>query len=159
MVKPRYSAAIPTPILIGAGFMIVATMTFAVVSKRLPAGTERPVWAPASLEDAVSLESLDLRFEDQPDGSVLVTDAIDDRPITTFEPGSNGFARIVLRGMVKERLSMGGDREDAFRLRRTQDGTLALSDLATGREIHLAAFGEASMQAFERLMTSGVLDR
>lgn len=159
MAKPSYRSVIPTPILIGAGLMIAMTMTFAFVSKRLPAGTERPVWAPTSTLAEVTLESLDLRFEDQADGSVDVIDVGQDRTIATFEPGSNGFARIVLRGMVKERLSMGGDRSKAFRLRRSEDGSLALGDLATGREIHLAAFGEASIQAFEQLMAAGVSDR
>ena len=159
MAKPRYRARIPKPILIGAGCMMVTAMVFASVSKRLPAGTERPAWAPAPIVDRTTFESRDLRFEDQANGSVLVFDAERDQPIATFEPETNGFARIVLRGMAKERLSMGGDSEQAFRLRRTVEGGLALGDLATGREIHLTAFGEASVAAFEYLMTAGVSDR
>ena len=155
MAKPRYRAAIPRPILIGAGCMMVTAMVFASVSKRLPAGTERPAWAPAPIVDDAAFESRDLRFEDQADGSVLVLDAVQNEPIATFAPETNGFARIVLRGMAKERLSMGGDESQAFRLRRTDEGGLALGDPASGREIHLTAFGEASVAAFEYLMTAG----
>lgn len=156
MAKLRYRAALPKPILIGAGLMMVTAMVFATVSKRLPAGTERPVWAPSSLADETALETRDLRFEDRADGSVQIIDAADGRPIASFEPGTNGFARVVLRGMAKERLGMGGTSSDAFRLRRTDDGGLALGDPSTGREIHLTAFGPASVAAFEYLMTAGV---
>jgi putative photosynthetic complex assembly protein len=160
MAKLQYRAALPKPILISAGLMMVTAMVFAVVSKRLPAGTERPAWAPSSLADeAAARESRDLLFEDRVDGSVQVIDAVDGRPIATFEPGTNGFARIVLRGMAKERLGMGGDRDQAFRLRRTEEGGLALGDPETGREVHLTAFGEASVQAFEHLLTAGISDR
>lgn len=155
MAKFQYRARIPTPILIGAGFMVVTAMVFASVSKRLPAGTERPVWAPAPISAVVEEETRDLRFEDRPDGSVAVIDADQNTAIATFEPGTNGFARVVLRGMAKERIGMGGNENQAFRLRRTEEGGLALGDLATGREIHLTAFGEASLAAFEYLMTAG----
>lgn len=155
MAKSRYSSyrtTIPRPVLIGAGLMMVATLAFAIIAKRLPAGPDTPAWAASA---PAAAEGIALRFEDQEDGSVLVIDATDDSPITTFEPGTNGFARTVLRGMVKERLGSGGDRETAFRLQRTADGGLMLGDPATGREIHLAAFGPASLEAFERLMPAG----
>lgn len=157
MAKTDYSSyrtTIPRPVLVCAGLMMVATMAFASYAKRLPAGPETPAWA-ASADPDVSVEGVGLRFEDQADGTVLVIDADTDRPITTFEPGTNGFARTVLRGMVKERLGSGGDRETAFRLQRTADGGLMLGDPATGREIHLTAFGPASLEAFERLMPAG----
>ena len=155
MAKLQYRARIPKPILIGAGCMMVTAMVFATVSKRLPAGTERPAWAPAPIIDTTAFESRDLRFEDQTDGSVLVLDHALNEPIATFDPGTNGFARVVLRGMAKERLGMGGNAGQAFRLRRTAEGGLALGDLETGREIHLTAFGEASIAAFEYLLTAG----
>ncbi len=155
MTKSRYRTAIPKPILIGAGCMMVTAMVFATVSKRLPAGTERPAWAPAPIVDTTAFEKRDLRFEDREDGGVDVIDAERNQPIAMFESGTNNFARIVLRGMAKERLGMGGNAGQAFRLRRTEDGGLALGDPATGREIHLSAFGPASVAAFEHLMTAG----
>jgi putative photosynthetic complex assembly protein len=159
MPKLQYRAAIPRPVLIGAGLMMVTAMAFATLSKRLPADVERPAWAPKSLATDSALESRTLRFEDQADGSVDVLDAADGRSIATFAPGTNGFARVVLRGMAKERIGVGGDKSQAFRLRRTEEGGLALGDPATGREIHLTAFGEASLAAFEHLMTAGISDK
>ena len=140
--------------------MAVTAMVFATVSKRLPAGTERPAWAPAPIQCRGQNRKAGICASRIGRMAVwLVIDADDwIEPIATFEPGTNGFARVVLRGMAKERLEHGRkrDRQDAFRLRRNRRGWPgARRPFATGREIHLTAFGEASLAAFEHLMTAG----
>ncbi|MEM7041808.1 MAG: photosynthetic complex assembly protein PuhC [Pseudomonadota bacterium] len=152
MANPQYRAAIPRPILIGAGIMMVTAMAVAFVSKRLPEGTDRPVWAPGPIAVEAGAESRHLRIEHEPDGSMLVKDAVDGSELAAFAPGKEGFARMVLRSMSSERRLMNADHTTAFHLQRTPSGGLMLGDPATGRQIHLASFGTSSLGTFERLM-------
>jgi putative photosynthetic complex assembly protein len=148
MRDTRRSAAIPRLLLLGVGLLLGGTIVLAAQA-RMTAVEEPlpPVFATTA--------SLDLRFEDQPDGSVLVIDAAHEVEIATLEPGTNGFARSVLRGLVRERRMTDTGGRSAFRLERMANGGLRLNDPATGRAVHLAAFGPSNVAAFERLMAAG----
>ena len=144
----RRDMSIPKPLLLGAFVLIIGTVIWTSYARITSDDQEKAsVFAP--------VESRDLRFEDQPDGSVLVFDAVDDAKVATLEPGEGGFTRSILRGLVRERRlnKIGG--KSAFRLQRMANGGLMLGDPATGREIHLAAFGTSNVAAFERLMAAG----
>ncbi len=56
-----------------------------------------------------------LRFEDQPDGSVLVRRADDGALIYRVAPETNGFMRQTLRGLARDRRRSGLRRRDAVR--------------------------------------------
>lgn len=148
MASGNQPASIPRPILIGAGVLLAATIVVAGLARQAPRNDQR---APAF----ATVDTLDLAFEDQADGSVLVIDAADDNVITTLEPGAGGFTRSVLRGLVRERRLSHIGGKAPFRLERMANGGLLLGDPATGREVHLAAFGPSNVAAFERLMTAG----
>ena len=74
------------------------------------------------------------------------------RTVTVLAPGSNGFIRGVLRGLVRERKRRGIGAETPFRLSYLTDGRLLLADPATGRVIDLGAFGPTNTAAFARLL-------
>lgn len=145
MQRTQNDTSIPRPLLIGAALLMGSTLVLASFAHQYGADDNL-------LMNDTRFEGVDLRFEDRADGAVLVIDAADDQPLTTLEPGTNGFIRSVLRGLVSERT--GGDDvyRSAFRLQRTADGNLMIGDPVTGREVHLAAFGAASVAAFEQLM-------
>jgi len=102
-----------------------------------------------------AVESVDLRFEDRPDGAVAVYEGMGDRVVEVLSPGSGGFVRGVLRALARERRSHGGGKTVPFRLSRRQDGRLTLEDPTTGRLIDLKAFGPTNADAFARLLPSG----
>ena len=99
-----------------------------------------------------AVESRDLRFEDGQNGAVLVFDAGDQRLVDTLAPGSNGFIRVVLRGLARERRLGDVGAQPPFRLTRYAGGQITLTDTSTGKQIDLGAFGSSNTEAFARLM-------
>jgi putative photosynthetic complex assembly protein len=100
-------------------------------------------------------QSRELRFEDRPDGSISVYQAADGRLVNTLAPGTDGFVRIVMRSLARERRLNDQGSDIPFRLIRWDDGRLSVADPATGRSIELSAFGSANAQSFARLLSSG----
>lgn len=99
-----------------------------------------------------AVESRDLQFEDGKNGAVLVYDARDHGLVDTLAPGSNGFVRVVLRGLARERRLGDIGAQPPFRLTRFASGQITLTDTSTDRQIDLGAFGSTNAEAFARLM-------
>lgn len=123
------------------GFAVIAT----IAGQRGEVGT---VQVPA----AAPVQVVQLDFADQPDGSVLVTDAATGQAIRVLEPGQENFIRGVMRGFVRERMLNRVTDRSPFTLTRFDDGRLALSDPETRREVELVAFGPTNLRAFASLM-------
>lgn len=144
--QPNHTG-IPRAALLGilalVGFAIIAVMTgrFADVG--------RVSMAPSTEVDRVSL-----RFVDRRDGAVEVYKAASNEQVAVVEPGTGGFIRGVLRGLVRERKLSGELTRAPFMLRRWADGRLTLEDPQTGRVIDLGAFGVTNAGAFAKLMSS-----
>lgn len=108
----------------------------------------------AQVVESPAVDVLDLRFDDQAGGAVLVREAHSGEAVARLPPASNGFVRGVLRSLVRDRRArdLGGDLP--FRLVRHSDGRLTLEDLATGQVIALDAFGAVNAGAFAALLNS-----
>ena len=133
----------------GGIFAAAALALFALASVttvRLTGVGEARMTLPAAVE------SRDLRFEDGKGGAVLVYDAKDRELIDTLAPGSNGFIRVVLRGLARERKLGDIGAQPPFRLTRFSNGQITLTDTSSGKQIDLDAFGSSNTQAFARLM-------
>lgn len=102
---------------------------------------------------AQPVQAAELVVQDRDDGGVAVLRAGDRTVVDVLPPGTNGFLRVVLAGLVRERR-----REDMgapslpFRLTRWSDGRLTIDDDATGKLIELNAFGPDNAGAFARLL-------
>ena len=88
-----------------------------------------------------------LRFEDGPQGEVLVLDARDNQEITRFE-GEQGFLRGTLRALIRERKRRDLGSVDPFYLQGHQDGRMTLRDPGTGTRIPLDSFGPSQLALF-----------
>lgn len=104
--------------------------------------------------DAPTLSSRQLRFEDQANGSITVLDASTGALLHTVEPGSNGFLRSTMRGLVRERKRQGLGPETPFELLGRTDGRLTLVDPGTQRRVDLESFGPTNSAVFARLLPS-----
>ncbi len=102
--------------------------------------------------DARTVASRLLRFEDGRDGSIAVRDADSGALLSTIAPGTNGFLRSAMRGLVRERKRQGLGPEQPFELLGRADGRLTLVDPGTGRRIDLEAFGPSNAEVFVRLL-------
>jgi len=133
----------------GAGFLVISSLLLVGIARLTG-------YTPAQPPVSTVVESYDLRFEDRPDGAVLIYDAAENRLTDTLEPGTNGFVRGVLRGLVRERRADKIGPQPPFRLTRWANGRLSLDDPSTGRHVDLEVFGPTNAGAFaDILIASG----
>lgn len=104
--------------------------------------------------DEMPLAQRLLRFDDGPDGSVLILDAGTREVLARFPVAEGGFVRGTLRALARERRQEEQGREAPFRLSAWRDGQLTLDDVATGRRVDLTAFGSTNSGTFARLLTA-----
>lgn len=139
---------VPRGFLLGAWGIALAALAMAGIARLTGYQPERPT---ASAVIGVR----DLRFVDRPDGAVLVYDAQGARLVYTVPPGTNGFVRGVLRGLVRDRRAYHVDAGPPFRLTRWADGRLSLDDPSTGHHVDLEVFGETNSHAFADIFLAG----
>lgn len=144
--KPN-PTGVPRAALIGI-FALIGFAAIAVFAGRV-ADVGRVTMAPST-----EVESVSLRFVDRQDGAVEVYRAESGERVAVVEPGTGGFIRGVMRGLVRERRLSGEVTRAPFMLRRWADGRLTLEDPQTGRVIDLGAFGVTNAGAFAKLMVS-----
>jgi putative photosynthetic complex assembly protein len=135
---------LPRGALLAIGGVLLACVV-AVAAVRLSGVTIRE-------PDEAAVAMRELRFEDRPDGSVIVIDAPSQTVIHTMV-GENGFFRGALRGLARERKRNGLGSEQPFQLIGRADGRLTLVDPATGQRIDLESFGPTNAAVFARFMT------
>lgn len=138
---------LPRGFIMGACGMAVLALLMVSIARLTGYQPDRP---PAS----AVVETRDLRFVDRPDGAVLVYDAADGRLAYTVPPGTNGFVRGVLRGLVRDRRANHVDSGPPFRLTRWADGRLSLDDPSTGHHVDLEVFGQTNAGAFAAILTA-----
>jgi putative photosynthetic complex assembly protein len=135
------------PLLAAAGLIGLSLLAASVARLGGLPGTALPDAAPA--------QSRELRFEDRDDGAVVVRDGRDDGTVAVLAPGTNGFIRAVMRGLVRDRKRRDDGPEIPFRLSRWDDGRLLLEDPATGARVELESFSVTNAGAFAGLLTGG----
>lgn len=133
----------PTWVLYCAG----AIIAFALISVGLVRITGN---GPDQRAAASTLER-SLRFEDQADHGVLVTDGATGEKLTVLY-GEQGFVRGVLRALARERHSRGIGAAPPFKLIARVDGRVTLSDPATGERVDLDSFGPTNVAEFSRFL-------
>lgn len=112
---------------------------------------------PRDLTDAV--RTLPIRFEDRADGAVVVRTGTSARPtegevLQVFDPGTNGFVRGALRGLVRERKRREIGPEVPFVLVLWPSGLMSLEDPTTNNTIDLSAFGPSNAAPFVQILSS-----
>ena len=102
-----------------------------------------------------AVETRNLRFLDQSDGTVRVTDVDSGEALATIagEENGGGFIRGVMRGLARDRRMRGIGAEPPFELTLWSDGGMSLTDSATGRMVELGAFGPDNRKAFAQFLT------
>jgi putative photosynthetic complex assembly protein len=144
--KPQ-DKTLPRFLLVGAAALVLFSLAASGVARFGDIGT-------VHMPKSSVMQTLSLRFEDQDDGGVAVRDALDNQVIYTVAPGTNGFIRATLRGLVRERKREGIGAETPFTLTHWSDGTMSLEDSTIGRRVSLEAFGPTNAQAFAQLFNA-----
>lgn len=141
---------VPVGALVAAGLLILFALG-AVAFVRI-AGLEPTAMVPPS-DQAVAVR--ELRFEDSPDGNVIVyelQEGVPDQVVYVVLPGEGGFIRGVLRSLARSRRASGISREHPFLLIQDANGSLLLEDPKTDQRIYLQAFGPTNIDSFRALL-------
>jgi putative photosynthetic complex assembly protein len=120
----------------------VAVARLAGVSPHIVIHTDEPV------------ETRLLRFEDRKDGSVAIMDAKTSTDIAVAAPGTNGFLRGTLRGLMRTRKLREIAKTEPFRLERYATGQLVLVDTRVNKDISLDAFGPSNAAVFAAFLST-----
>ncbi|GAA0607659.1 hypothetical protein GCM10009416_50760 [Craurococcus roseus] len=153
MPRPPRGRSPHPSVVLATGALLLAVLVATVMSRPRPGdGLEAGHGRPASV-------SIDLRFEDLPDGGVAVRRADDGAAVAVLAPGTEGFVRATLRGLARDRKRGDFGPEQPFRLSAWTDGGLSLEDRATGRTLDLRAFGSTQVEAFSRLLPASGEDK
>lgn len=152
-----HEQTVPRPALIAAAVLVFGTMAMTGAVRLGYLDREAVPSAVRAKANIAAVSVRELAFADRADGAVVITDAATGAPIRVIETEtqSGGFIRGVLRGMARERRSLGIGAEPAFRLTLWADGSLSLNDLATQRTIELGAFGPDNREVFMTLLEPG----
>jgi putative photosynthetic complex assembly protein len=138
----------PRGVLLGAFGLIVFTIVGAGVARWTGIG------AAGDMREFAVLDQQAIYFEDRSDGAVIVRSEESGDLVGVLDPGTNGFIRSVVRGLVRERRARDIGAEPPFYLTRWQDGRFSLDDPSTGRTVELGAFGPTNAGAFAGLLAS-----
>ena len=138
---------LPRGFIMAACGMALLSLVMASIARLTGYQPDRP-------PPSTAVEVRDLRFVDRPDGAVLVYDAADGRLTIRVQPGTNGFVRGVLRGLVRDRRAYHIGSGPPFRLTRWADGRLSLDDPSTGHHVDLEVFGPTNAGAFAEILTA-----
>ena len=131
--------------IVAAFLLVMLAITGTAVVRLTGSGVDKTPVAMAAVTH-------ELRFEDGPDGSILIYDARQNKLIDSAAPGTNNFLRGTLRGLARERKRVGVDNRPPFRLIARADGRLMLEDPSTGRYVDLGSFGNTNRETFVRLL-------
>ena len=145
--KMRHSNPFPKAVLWGAGVLLALSLVAVAFGRFTGIGT---VMNPQAKPRVVH----SLHFDDRADGAVVITDAETQQVVLELEPGTNGFARGVMRGMARGRKLEGLGNETPFQLVSWSDGRLTLSDPATGQVVEMNAFGETQLESFAAILNA-----
>lgn len=142
--SPRNANLIPRPVVIAAASLMAFAIAIAGLGRltgfgRVETAESSPYW------------TLQLRFEDRPDGSIAVRDAERGDVFAQVAPGTGGFVRATMRTFAQARKHDDLGAQIPFRLVRWRNGAITLDDPATGRSVELDAFGVDNAGAFAKI--------
>ena len=138
--------AMPRGMVFGTVLVLAATLVLATLGHQAPINPAATGAQPSATRD--------LRFSDRADGAVVITDARSGRQIDVVEPGTEGFVRGAMRGLVRQRRIADIGPDQPFRLSTWPDGRITLQDTANGNTMELHAFGRTNAEAFLRLLST-----
>jgi len=139
---------IPRAVLVGAGLLVGVSLLIATAGRLMH-------WQATPLPPARAVTVLHLNFRDRSDGAVEVLDADrGDALVQVLAPGTNGFARGVLRGLARQRYRQGVGALPPFTLTRWSDGRLTIVDPQTDRRVSLEVFGPTNAEPFVEMFSA-----
>lgn len=111
--------------------------------------------APSPVAAVPVLESRSLSFEDASNGSVIVRDGKTGETVAIAAPGTNGFLRGTLRGLMRTRMREDIDLRLPMTLSKLENGAIVLADETDGVTLALDAYGQTNADVFRAFLRNG----
>ncbi|WP_435418720.1 photosynthetic complex assembly protein PuhC [Parerythrobacter aurantius] len=148
----HHDPIVPKEALVAAAAMLACVLALTgAVSWGLVAPSANPEMSRSAAGVTPSAQR-NLLFADGSDGSVMVTDADTGALVKVIGYGKEGFTRVTLRRLAKQRAREGIGAEAPFLLTRWSNGALSLSDPVTGESAELNGYGADHSAAFAALL-------
>ena len=113
-------------------------------------------YAPPQQQASPPVSSANLLFVDGPKGRIEVLEAQSRSLLAAYESGEASFLRGILRSLVRERRVRDIDSAGLFQLALLENGSLVISDPATGYWMALEAFGTDNRRVFAELLQRAI---
>ncbi len=147
-----HDPTVPRGALIAAAALLLFTLALTgAVKWGLIPQSANPQLARSEAQIAPQVQR-DLRFADQEDGSVMITDAATGETVKVIGFGEGGFVRATMRRLAKTRAAKGIGSEPPFTLTLWENGALSLRDPETGREAEIHGFGADHSTIFAEML-------
>jgi putative photosynthetic complex assembly protein len=111
-------------------------------------------WRSGTMGISRVTESRDLLFARQSDGTMKVSQVADGGVVAVLPSAEEGFVAMTIKSMTRERRKFNVAETEPYRLARTQNGRLSLTDPVTGIRIELIAFGSTNIASFAQLLAA-----
>jgi putative photosynthetic complex assembly protein len=109
-------------------------------------------WRSGTMGSSPVVESRDLLFLKQADGTMSVFTSGDRSLVSTLPSAEEGFVAMTIKGLVRERRKFNVAETMPYRINRMQNGRLSLVDPLIGTRIELVAFGRTNIGAFDEIL-------
>ncbi|MDJ0614925.1 MAG: photosynthetic complex assembly protein PuhC [Rhizobiaceae bacterium] len=101
-----------------------------------------------------SIEERSLYILDEQNGELAVYDARTKQSLGRFLRGEGAFVRISMRSLVRMRRLKEIDLNLPFKLVKSENGDLRITDPASGEDIRVNAFGPIAIESFAKFLPS-----
>ena len=109
---------------------------------------------PVTNKELTSIEERSLYILDEKDGELAVYDAHTKENIGRFSKGEGAFVRISMRSLIRMRSLKEIDLNLPFRLVKSENGDLRITDPASGENIRVNAFGPIAIESFAQFLSN-----
>jgi putative photosynthetic complex assembly protein len=151
MAAASARSTFPRWFLMAIGALVLASVSAAGVAQLTGIGASRVI------ETQVTA-SVDIRFDPQPDGSMLVRRASDGAILEVLPTDGGGFMRGVARSLLRQRQLSNADKTLPFTLSQREDKRFFILDTQLGSKMELDGFGPSNTLSVARVLEAGLTE-
>ena len=148
----RGIGALVLGVVIALGLVPVLAMMQSPRSTAPAAAVQAPAAAVQAPAAPFAVAARQILFEDKPDGTAEIVDAVDRTVLASMSTKDGGFVRSTLRLLQVERRRWRADTDAPFVVTRWSNGSVNVLDPATSKTIEVNAFGITNASAFVQLL-------
>ncbi len=149
MAEVSVGTTFPRWFLIGVSALLLTSLAAASLAQLTGVGASRV------METQVTA-SVDIRFDPQPDGSMLVRRASDGAALELLPSDGGGFMRGVARSLLRQRQLSNADKSLPFTLSQREDRRFFIRDPELGSKMELDGFGPTNTLSVARILEAGL---